>query len=113
TRRSSDLGTCLSASYAIGSRVVPVYNEAYFIGESGGNRGLYLRDRKGVTAELVSGVVDMRERFGQGSVSTGVDSWTNAAGVTNRGGVIAVQVRLLVLGGLDGLLRRGQSYWYR
>lgn len=106
------IGTCLSASYAIGSRVMPVYNEAYFIGESGGNRGLYLRDRKGVTAELVPGVVDMRVRFGQGSVSTGVDNWTNAAGVTNWSGVIAVQVSLLVQAGRDGLLPNAQTYCY-
>src|SRR5690554_5331527 len=55
-------GSCLSARYDTDARVLPLYNETYYVADSGGRVGLYLRDRTGAAVELVSGVVNMQVR---------------------------------------------------
>lgn len=108
----SAAGSCLSARYGTDARVMPVYNETYYIASSGGNTGLYLRDSTGAAAELVSGIVNMRVRYGRGTAETGVQNWVEAASVSDWSEVIAAQVSLLVQAGSDNLLPEAQQYCF-
>jgi type IV pilus assembly protein PilW len=90
---------CLSAIYGEGSEIFQPYSEVYYIGTgASGEPGLFMRDSSGATFELVSGVVDMRLRFGEGQPATGVQDWKTPAESPNWNNVLAVQVSLLVRG---------------
>lgn len=109
----SSVGSCLSSSYREGTEVFQPYSEAYFIGNAvGGGRSLFMRQSDGTTLELVSGVEDMQVRFGEGSVSTGVQNWRSAAAVGSWDDILAVEVSLLLASPEDDVLEAAQSYCF-
>ncbi|MCP4064480.1 MAG: hypothetical protein GY740_14685 [Gammaproteobacteria bacterium] len=105
---------CLSAVYGEGSDVFRTYSEAYFIATgASGEPGLFMRDRNGTTFELVSGVIDMRLRFGEGQPATGVQDWKLPSDSTlDWDSVLAVEVSLLVRGGEDEVLQTRSRLCY-
>jgi type IV pilus assembly protein PilW len=105
---------CLSALYGEGSDVFRTYSETYFIGTGvSGEPGLFMRGKSGSTFELVSGVVDMQLRFGEGPPATGVQNWKLSSDSTlDWDSVLAVEVSLLVQGGDKEVLQSKSTLCY-
>lgn len=100
---------CFSAVYPAGAQVLFPYNEIYYIGTgANGTPGLFVinsRRNPGTPVELVSGVEDMRVRYGIGTAESGVTGWqTNADSISDWSTVIAVEISLLVRSGPNDLL---------
>ncbi|SHK85204.1 type IV pilus assembly protein PilW [Marinobacter antarcticus] len=106
-------GSCLSAVYQRGTEIFQPYSEAYFIGNAAdGGSSLFMRQASGVDIELVAGVEDMNVRFGEGTVTTGVQNWRAASAVTSWDNVLAVEVSLLVAAPNDNIMDSAQAYCF-
>jgi type IV pilus assembly protein PilW len=109
----TDTNLCLSTIYNQGTEVFQPYSEAYFIGNSpGGGRSLFMRQSDGSNVEMVAGVEDMRVRFGEGTVTTGVQNWRGASAVSNWDDVLAAEVSLLIASPSDDVMDSAQSYCF-
>ncbi|GGE74083.1 hypothetical protein GCM10011533_28130 [Streptosporangium jomthongense] len=106
-------GSCLSADYRQGTEIFQPYSEAYFIGNAtGGGRSLFMRQADGSEIELVAGVEDMRVRFGEGTVTTGVQNWRAPSAVTNWNNVLAAEVSILIAAPNTNAMDSAQTYCF-
>jgi type IV pilus assembly protein PilW len=106
-------GSCLSTVYQRGTEIFQPYSEAYFIGDAtDGGRSLFMRQASGVDIELVAGVENMSVRFGEGTVTTGVQNWRAASAVTSWDDVLAVEVSLLVAAPNNNIMNSAQAYCF-
>jgi type IV pilus assembly protein PilW len=107
-------GSCLSTVYQRGTEIFQPYSEAYFIGNGANNSGrsLFMRQASGVDIELVAGVENMSVRFGEGTVTTGVQNWRAASAVTSWDDVLAVEVSLLVAAPSNNIMNSAQAYCF-
>ncbi|MBQ0745831.1 MAG: PilW family protein [Marinobacter sp.] len=106
-------GSCLSAVYQRGTELFQPFSEAYYIGNAtDGGTSLFMRQASGVNIELVAGVEDMNVRFGEGTVTTGVQNWRAASAVTSWDNVLAVEVSLLVASPNDNIMDSAQAYCF-
>lgn len=103
-------GPCLSTAYQRGAEIFQPYSEAYFIGDAtDGGRSLFMRQASGVDIELVAGVENMSVRFGEGTVTTGVQNWRAASAVISWDDVLAVEVSLLVAAPNNNIMSSAQA----
>ena len=88
----------LSKAYSADAQILSPSSKTYFIAESQSGDGVYslYRGVNGSASEMVRGINDLQVRYGEDSNASGaVDSYSDAASVSNMDNVLVIRVILV------------------